>query len=499
ADKKPGALGRVFAITEDQANKTSGTITGKLFIFGYAVFVLFDTGATHSVISSAFALRVTTTPTLLDHVLCISTPMQDSVRITHVYRYLLLQFNDKIRAINALPLDMCEFDIILGMDWLTEHHATIDCRSYRVIFGDIHAPEFIYHGSLSGKSMQIISALQARTLLSHGCEGFLATIHDTTSDVPSIHDQLIVSEFPDVFLDELPGIPPVREVEFNIELIPGAEPISKTPYRMAPIELKELKDQKKDGSMRLCIDYRELNKITIRNRYPLPRIDDLFDQLQGAMHFSKIDLRSCYHQLRVKEQDISKTAFCTRYGHYEFLVMPFGLTNAPAVFMDLMNRIFHEFLDNVAFLGHIVSAEGITMDPSKVEAITKWPRPTSVTEVRSFLGLAGYYRRSVEGFSRLALPLTKLMRKGENFVWNEEREKSFEELKQRLVSAPVLTLLSGSGGYQIYSDASKKGLGYVLMQHGKVIAYASRQLKPYEVNYPTHDLELAAVVFALKI
>ncbi|GJT49943.1 putative nucleotidyltransferase, ribonuclease H [Tanacetum coccineum] len=340
------------------------------------------------------------------------------------------------------------------------------------------------------------------------------------------------------------GIPPIRDVEFNIELIPGAEPISKAPYRMAPIELKELKDQlqellergfirpsvspwgapvlfvkKKDGSMRLCIDYRELNKITIRNRYPLP----------------------------LKEQDISKTAFRTRYGHYEFLVMPFGLTNAPAVFMDLMNRVFHEFLDKfvivfiddilvfskskeeheehlrtvlqilrqeklyakfskcefwlskVAFLGHIVSAEGITMDPAKVEAITKWPRPTSVTEVRSFLGLAGYYRRFVEGFSRLALPLTKLMRKGEKFVWNEEREKSFEELKQRLVSSPILTLPSGSGGFQIYSDASKKGLGCVLMQHGKVIAYASRQLKPYEVNYPTHDLELAAVVFALKI
>nr|GFA15921.1 putative reverse transcriptase domain-containing protein [Tanacetum cinerariifolium] len=177
----------------------------------------------------------------------------------------------------------------------SEHHATIDCRSYRVIFGDIHAPEFIYHGSLPRKSMQIISALQARTLLSHGCEGFLTTIHDTTSDVPSIHDQPFVSEFPDVFTDELPGIPPVREVEFSIELIPGAEPISKAPYRMAPIELKELKDQlqellergfihpsvspwgapvlfvkKKDGSMRLCIDYHKLNNITIRNRYPLP-------------------------------------------------------------------------------------------------------------------------------------------------------------------------------------------------------------------------------------
>nr|GEV36418.1 hypothetical protein [Tanacetum cinerariifolium] len=406
------ASGRVFAIIEDHATKASGTITGTLFIYGYTVFVLFDTGATHSVISSVFALCVTTTPTLLDHVLRISTPMKDSVRITYVCRDLPLQFDDKIRAINALPLDMCEFDIILGMDWLTEHHATIDCRSYRVIFGDImHLGLFImvpYRENL--------------------CRSFSLCKHP------------IVSEFPDVFPDELPGIPPVHEG--------------------APV----LFVKKKDGSMRLCIDYRELNKITIRNRYPLPRIDDLFDQLQGAMHFSKIDLRSGYHQLRVKEQDISKTTFRIRYGHYEFLVMPFGLTNAPAV-----------------------------------EAITKWPRPTSMTEVRSFLGLAGYYRRFFEVFSRLALPLTKLMRKGEKFVWNEEREKSFEELKQSLVSAPVLTLLSSSGGFQIYSDASKKGLGCVLMQHGKVIAYASRQLKPYEVNYPTHDLELVAIVFALKI
>ncbi|GJU30092.1 putative reverse transcriptase domain-containing protein [Tanacetum coccineum] len=266
--------------------------------------------------------------------------------------------------------------------------------------------------------------------------------------------------------------------------------------------------KKKDGSMRLCIDYRELNRITIRNRYPLPRIDDLFDQLQGAKYFSKIDLRSGYHQLRVREQDISKTAFRTRYGHYEFLVMPFGLTNAPAVIvLEILRqkKLYAKFskcefwLQQVAFLGHIVSADGIIMDPSKVEAITKWPRPTTVTEVRSFLGLAGYYRRFVEGFSRLALPLTQLMRKGEKFVWTDERQESFEELKRRLVSAPILTLPSGSGGFQIYSDASKKGLGCVLMQHGKVIAYASRQLKPYEVNYPTHDLELAAVVFALKI
>nr|GFB00875.1 hypothetical protein [Tanacetum cinerariifolium] len=181
-----------------------------------------------------------------------------------------------------------------------EHHAMIDYRSYRVIFGDIHAPEFIYHASLPGKSIQIISALQARTLLSHSCEG-----------IPPVREP-VVSEFPDVFPDELPGIPPVREVEFSIELIPGAEPISKAPYRMAPIELKELKDQ----------------------------LQELLER-----GFIRPSVSPWGAPLRVKEQDISKTAFRTRYGHYEFLVMPFGLTNAPAVFMDLMNRVFYEFLD----------------------------------------------------------------------------------------------------------------------------------------------------------
>ncbi|KAL3523596.1 hypothetical protein ACH5RR_016430 [Cinchona calisaya] len=341
---------------------------------------------------------------------------------------------------------------------------------------------------------------------------------------------------------------------------------------MAPTELRELKLQleelldkgfirpstspwgapvlfvkKKDGSLRLCIDYRELNKVTIKNKYPLPRIDDLFDQLKGAIVFSKIDLRSGYHQLKIKSDDVSKTAFRTRYGHYEFLVMPFGLTNAPAAFMDLMNRVFKPYLDqfvivfiddilvysktkeehqdhlrtvlgilrkeklyakfskcefwlkSIAFLGHVISEHGVSADPKKIEAIVDWHRPTNVTKVRSFLGLAGYYRKFVEGFSVIAIPLTRLTQKRSKFEWTSECERSFQELKQKLISAPILTLPSGMGGFTTYSDASSKGLGCVLMQNEKVIAYASRQLKPYEQNYPTHDLELAAVVFALKI
>ncbi|GJY20257.1 putative reverse transcriptase domain-containing protein [Tanacetum coccineum] len=295
ASRNTGASSSVM-LTRSQTHQAAGA----LFIFGRAVFVLFDTGATHSVISTKFASCLTMTPVPLDHVLCISTPMKDSARITHVYRDLPLQFNDRIRSVNALLLDMCEFDIILGMDWLSAYHATIDCHSRRVIFGNIHTPEFIYHGSLPGKSMKIISALEARTLLSHGCEGFLANIHDTTSDVSSIHDQPIVSEFQDVFPEELPGIPPIRDVEFNIELIPGAEPISKAPYRMAPIELKELKDQLQE---------------LLERGFIRPSVSP-WGVLQGAKHFSKIDLDPGTIMLRVKEQDNSKTAFRTRYGHF---------------------------------------------------------------------------------------------------------------------------------------------------------------------------------------
>lgn len=288
--------------------------------------------------------------------------------------------------------------------------------------------------------------------------------------------------------------------------------------------------------------YKELNKLTVKNKYPLPRIDDLFDQLKGASVFSKIDLRSGYHQVRIAEQDIPKTAFRTRYGHYEFVVMPFGLTNAPAIFMDLMNRVFHDcldkflvvfiddiliyskseeehaehlrfvlqrlrekklyakfskcefWLDRVVFLGHVVTKEGIAVDPSKVETILEWVRPKTVKEIRSFLGLAGYYRRFVQGFARLAKPLTALTRQGTPFLWTEACEKSFQELKRRLTTAPILVLPEEGVDYDIYCDASHNGLGAVLMQKSKVIAYASRQLKDYETRYPTHDLELAALL-----
>ncbi|GJW53494.1 putative reverse transcriptase domain-containing protein [Tanacetum coccineum] len=218
-----------------------------------------------------------------------------------------------------------------------------------------------------------------------------------------------------------PNVVTVRQVEFQIDLIPEAVPVARAPYKLAPSEMQELSNQLQE------LSDRELNKLTVKNRYPLPRIDDLFDQLQGSSVYSKINLRSGYHQLRVRDEDIPKTTFRTRYGHYEFQVMPFGLTNTPVVFMDLMNH------------------------------------------------------------------------KNKKYIWGEDQELAFQLLKQKLCEAPILALPEGNDDFVVYCDASHQGLGAVLMQREKVIAYASRQLKPYEENYTTYDLELGAVVFALKI
>nr|GFA63276.1 hypothetical protein [Tanacetum cinerariifolium] len=248
---------------------------------------------------------------------------------------------------------------------------------------------------------------------------------------------------------------------------------SSSPWRAPVLFVK-----KKDGSFRMCIDYRELNKLTVKNHYPLPRIDDLFDQLQGSSACSKIDLRTGYHQLRIREEDILITAFRTRYGHYEFCIMPFGLTNAPAVLTDLMNRreqLYAKFskcdfwLESIQFLGHVVDSEGVHVDPAKIAAIKNWATPTTPTE------------------------------KNKKFEWETETKEAFQKLKQKLYCAPILALPKGLDDFVVYCDASLRGFGAVLMQREKVIAYASRQLRTHEENYTTYDLELGAVVFALRL
>ncbi|GJV65352.1 putative reverse transcriptase domain-containing protein [Tanacetum coccineum] len=444
------------------------------------------------------------------------------------------------------------------MDWMAEHRAEVVCyeKYIRVPYGN---DMLIIQGERSGvkneSRLEVISSIRTQKYIDQGCQVFLIQMmKEEETKIPErrIEDVPVVRDFPEVFPEDLPGLPPTRQVEFHIELIPGAAPVARAPYRLAPAEMKELAEQlkelsdkgfirpssspwgapilfvkKKDGSFRMCIDYRELNKLTVKNRYPLPRIDDLFDQLQGSSIYSKINLRSGYHQLRVREEDIPKTAFRTRYRHYEFQVMPFGLTNAPAVFMDLMNRVCKQYLDKfvivfiddiliysrnekeheehlktilgllkkeelyaksskcefwintVKFLGHMIDSSGIHVDPAKIEAVKNWASPTTPSEIRQFLGLACYYRRFIEGFSKIAKPMTELTKKNQKFDWGEEQEEAFQLLKQKLCAAPILALSEGSEDFVVYYYASIKGLGVVLMQRMKVIAYASRQLKIY--------------------
>nr|GEZ86906.1 putative reverse transcriptase domain-containing protein [Tanacetum cinerariifolium] len=365
-------------------------------------------------------------------------------------------------------------------------------------------------GNVSGQAYVIRDAEHNQgpnVVMERGSQLFLAQVTETEPVKKQQQDVPVTCNFPEVFPDDLPGLPPPRQVEFKIELIPGAAPVARMPYRLASFELKELSDQlkelsekgfihpssspwrapvlfvkKKDGSFRMCIDYRELNKLTVKNRYPLPRIDDLFDQLQGSSVYSKIDLR---------------------YGHFEFQVMPFGLINAPAVFMDLMNRVCKPYLakfvivfiddiliysknkkdheehlktilellkneklyanfskcdfwvDSVHFIGHVIDSDGVHVDPAKVEAIRNWSAPTTPTK------------------------------KNKKYEWGmeEEEEEAFQTLKQKLCSAPILALPEGTENFIVYCDASLKGYGAVFMQREKVIAYASRQLKKHEENY----------------
>ncbi|HJS83264.1 MAG TPA: reverse transcriptase domain-containing protein, partial [Nitrososphaera sp.] len=299
-----------------------------------------------------------------------------------------------------------------------------------------------------------------------------------------------------------------------------------------------------------CVDYRALNQVTIKNKYPLPRISDLLDQLQGATIFSKIDLRSGYHQIRIAEKDIPKTAYRTRYGHYEFLVLPFGLTNAPATFMHLMQKTFHPYLDKfviiylddilvysrsvedheqhlrtvlqvlrehrlfgkfskcsffqseIEFLGHVVSSNGVYMEKKKMQDIQEWPSPKSVQEVRSFLGLAGFYRKFIKNFSKISSSLTELLKKDARFSWTEQHQRTFDELKLAVSTAPVLIIPDPKLPFVVGTDASGYAIGATLSQdQGKglqPVAFLSKKMLPAERNYPVHEQELLAVICALR-
>lgn len=439
-----------------------------------------------------------------------------------------------------------------------------------------------------------MSALQVKKLAASNPDSlFLIVIEpdcsDATADPPATIATVVISqysnewtqkllkEYQDVFPDDLPpGLPPQRAVDHRIELLPGSQPVCHPLIRMSPRELDILKKHladlnnkefiepsispwganivfahKKDGEIRVCYDYRPVNKQSVKNKYPLPRTDELFDRLRGAKYFTKLDLRSGYHQIRVAPEDVPKTAFRTRYGSFQFRVLPFGLTNAPATFQALMNSVFADYLDDfiivylddiliysktkeqherhvrlaldrlrqhklyakaskcefmketISFLGHTLTPDGIRVDDSKIAVIKQWPQPKNIHALRSFIGLANYYRRFVRDFSKLAAPLTGLLRKDVPYLWTTEHQQAFDKLKTALSSTPVIASPDPDKPYLLTTDASDTAIGAVLTQdhgHGQQpIAFESRKLTPAEQIYPTHDKELLAIVHALKV
>jgi hypothetical protein len=471
--------------------------------------------------------------------------------------------HDSTRSSNSEPLTSLEPTAIAAPELMS-----VNMASERVRYGQARQSRLIdpVHESLSRgypvSATQMSCAIQAET---ESEERRLEYVR-----------REVLARYRHVFPNELPaGLPPSREVDHRIELVPGSAPPSRPTFRLSEFELGELKKQleelvkagfirpskspfgapilfvkKKDGTMRMCIDYRALNNITVKNSYPLPRVDELFDRLQGARYFSKIDLRSGYHQIRILEEDIPKTAFRTRYGHFEFLVLPFGLTNAPGTFMHLMHETFREYLDDfvlvflddiliysktleeherhvqkvletlakaklyakeskceffkteVEFLGHHVGRDGVRMMDDKVEAVAAWPAPKNVRDVRAFLGTAGYYRKFIKDFSRIAAPITELTKESVRFEWTASHQQAFITLKQAMQSAPVLALPDPTLPFVVHTDASGFAVGAVLMQdQGKglqPIAFLSKKMLPAETRYPVHEQELLAIIHALS-
>nr|GEU50794.1 putative reverse transcriptase domain-containing protein [Tanacetum cinerariifolium] len=472
------ALAKVYAIGHARINLDSNIVTGTFLINKCYASILFDTGADRSVMSTAFSSQIDITPTTLDHYYDVELADGRIIKLNTIIWGFKINFLDHPFNINLMPIELGSFDVIIGMDWLAKYQAETEDKSEK-------------------KRLE---------------------------DIP------IVRDFPEVFPEDLPGLPLTRQVKFQIDLIPSAAPVVRAPYRLAPSKMKELSDQlkelsdkgfirpssspwgipvlfvkKKDGSFRMCINYRELNKLTMMNRYPLLRINDLFDQLQGSSFYSKIDLRSVYHQLHVREEDIPKTAFKTRYGHYEFQVIPFGLTNAPAIFMDLMNHVCKPYLDKFEIIfidDNLIYSKNkeeyeehlklILELLKKEELYAKFSKcvfwiPKTPMEIRQFLGLDGYYRIFIEGFSKIAKSMTKLTQKGVKFDWGEKQEDAFQLIKQKLCSAPILALPDESEDFVVYCDASHKGLGALLMQREKVNVVANalsrkERIKPLRVR-----------------
>ncbi|GJR27847.1 putative reverse transcriptase domain-containing protein [Tanacetum coccineum] len=397
------ASGRAYMI-KDADKQGPNVVTGMVLLNNRYASVLFDSGSDKSFVNTRFSHLIDINPDKLDVSYEVELADGKVVSTNTVLRGYTLNLVNHHFEIDLMPIDLGTFDVIVGMDWLAECDAVIVC-SKKVVRIPCGSKTLIVEGDKVTKNKAKEKRLE---------------------DVPVIHD------FPKVFPDDLPGLPPPRQVEFKIDLVPGAAPVAQAPYRLAPSEMKELSVH--------CKSYWRMDLYA--------RVHHRGELRYCSSVYSKIDLRSGYHQLHIKEEDIPITAFRTRYGHFEFQVMLFGLTNTPAVFMDLMNRA----------------------------------ASTTPTEVRQFLGLAGYYRRFIKGFSLISKPLTKLTHKEKKYEWGKEEEEAFQLLKQKLCSAPILALPEGTEDFMVYCDASVKCFRVVLMQREKILDAQKEAMKRKNVR-----------------
>ena len=496
---------------------------------------------------------------------------------TCTFRFAITdKFIDEVE-LDVVPLDIC--GVVLGSPYLYDRKAIFyrEENKYLLVKDGI---EFIIRAHREKNNLSLVTAGQMKRLVNSSKSFVLMVVKAKekenemafeTCDLKH-KDELvkIVSHFDDVFQDPQ-GLPPKRGVQHEIQLLQDAPLPNIKMYRLSVVENEEIKRQvmellaqgiirpstspcgspiilvpKKDGTWRMCVDFRALNKITIKNRYPLPRIDDLLDQLRNAIYFTKLDLRSGYHQVRIAEGDVWKTAFKMKQGLFEWLVMPFGLCNAPATFMRVMNEIFRPFIDNfvivylddilifskswdehvkhiqkvldalrkeklylkmskcefgktsLIYLGYIVGNGELRIDPAKIEVIVKWPRPTNVTEVRSFLGAVQYWRKFIANFSYIASPLHALTSIKQVFQWGGKQQKAFDTLKEKISTAPILALPDLQHSFEIETDASDYAMGAVLMQNKRPVCYHSETFTSAVRNYPTYDKELYALVQSVK-